>query len=74
MHVARFDREDSQEFVKTKTSGIIARWMQGVKFSDNLSSNRDTGGEFGRLNCDGRTLARGDSRSTFNSDAQTLKR
>jgi hypothetical protein len=38
--------------------------------SDKLSRNRDIDGEFGRLHCAGRTLSRGASRSTFNSEAQ----
>jgi hypothetical protein len=41
--------------------------------SDKLSRNRDIDGEFGRLHCDGRTPARGASRSTFNSKAQEDK-
>jgi hypothetical protein len=52
-------RFDHQEFVKRNMGEIIAK-MQGVKFSDKdkLSDNGDIDGEFGRLNSDGRTLAR----------------
>jgi hypothetical protein len=78
MHLAKFDREDAQEFVKRNR----VEYLQDARIknsSDKLSGYIDIDGDFGRLNCDGRTLARGSftvkhSNETEAQDKQQLNR